>query len=83
MGKGKSGKTCAEAIRETIVLLGNRAYADVMFTQIKGMGNWNDQTIYQQLMACVINLPASYGRWPGKLKNRVLFLREDGSYELY
>ncbi len=49
---------------------------------LKEMDKWSDQTIYQQLMALVINLPPAHKRWPSKIE-RPLFLREDGRYELY
>ena len=84
MGKGYKGETCAEAIEKAIHLLGNRASAEDVFAQVRKMGSWTENNIWQELIAHIVNLPPSYKHYymvpPEK---RFLFLREDGNYELY
>ena len=84
MPKGYLGETCAEAIRTVLVRLGNRASAEEIFTQVREMGSWTEDNIWQGLMEFVVNMPPSYRHWQGTHpEKRFLFLREDGDYELY
>ncbi len=75
--------TCREAIRRIMEEEGGGpvSYSKLEST-LKEMDKWKEQTIYQQLMALVVNLPPAHRRWPSKME-RPLFLREDGRYELY
>jgi hypothetical protein len=84
MVKGYKGETCAEATREAIGLLGNRASAEDIFNEVRKMGDWTEDNIWQGLMSFVVNLPPSYRHWQDERhKYKFLFLREDGNYELY
>ncbi|MDH5695557.1 MAG: hypothetical protein OEZ00_02970 [Dehalococcoidia bacterium] len=84
IGKGYRGETCAEAIRTAIGLLGNHASAQDIFDEVRKMGMWTQDNIWQGLMEFVVNLPPSYRHWEGtRPEERFLFLREDGDYELY
>jgi len=84
VAKGHKGETCAEATREAIVLLGNRASAEDIFNKVKQMGDWTEDNIWQGLMSFVVNLPPGYRHWQDERhKHKFLFLREDGNYELY
>ncbi len=75
--------TCREAIRHIMEEEGGGpASYSLLESELMGMDRWSKHTIYQQLMAVVINLPPAYRRWPSK-RERFLFLREDGRYELY
>jgi hypothetical protein len=83
-GKGINGETLAEAIKTVLARLGNRASAEEIFTQVRKMGAWTEDNIWQGLMEFVVNLPPSYRHWEGThFERRFLFLREDGNYELY
>lgn len=79
-GKGTYGETCAEAIR-AVIAPGEVLTFSELFRRVKGRGSWTNETIWQHLMACVVNLvPARY-HWPGR--EPFFLLREDGRYELY
>lgn len=83
-GKGPGGKTCAEAIRDAIGLLGNGVSAKDIFDEVSKKNVWKDQTIWRHIMSCTVNLTAGYWEWKGLHPNKkFLFLREDGRYELY
>ncbi len=78
---GYHGESAPEAIKDALVYLGNRASYKNLFAETRKRGTWKDRNIWITLMAEVVNLPPSYDEWPNE--NRFLFLREDGSYELY
>jgi hypothetical protein len=78
--KGYAGETCAEAIRASI-----RRGEVVRFTEldsrVRAKGAWRDETRWQHLMSCVVNLPPARRRW--EHREPFLFIRPDGQYELY
>ena len=81
MGKGHNGETCAEAIREVVAALQPAAYPEV-FEGVRRRGTWASDTIHQQMMQWIVNLPPGYYHWPGA-SEKFLFLRADGLCELY
>jgi len=80
MGKGKFGESCKEAIRNSLKL-GEVVTFSELFRRVRNKGNWKDDTIYQHLMALVVNLPPARRHWPHV--GPFLLLHEDGTYELY
>ena len=79
----KNKLTCRKAVKRALIELdGGPATAEELFSRVKSMGEWSDDTIWQHLMALVVNLPPAYGHWPN-MPERFLFIREDGRYELY
>ena len=80
MPLGNNGETCAEAIRESVAAK-EVVLFETLYRRVKAKGNWQDETIWQHLMSCVVNLPAARKRSPGR--RPFLFLRPDGQYELY
>lgn len=75
--------TCRKAVKRVLVELGGGPVtAEELFNRVKSMGEWSDDTIWQHLMALVVNLPPAYRHWPN-MPERFLFIREDGRYELY
>ena len=79
----KDRLTCREAIKKAILELGGGPVtAEELFSKVRSMGDWSDDTIWQHLMWLVVNLPPAYRHWPNA-PERFLFLREDGRYELY
>ncbi len=80
MAKGYKGETCSDAIR---ALFADRTTlsASTIFTQVKQSGPWKDQTIWQHMMALIVDLPPARHHW--KNARPFLFLRPDGQLELY
>ncbi len=79
----KKKLSCREAVKKAILKLGRGPVtAKELFNEVKMMGRWSEDTIWQHLMSLVINLPPAYKHWPN-IPERFLFLREDGRYELY
>jgi hypothetical protein len=78
--KGYQGQSCAEAIRAVLTPGGVITFSD-LYKKTRALGSWKDETIYQHLMACVVNLPPARRHWPGV--HPFLFLREDGRYEIF
>jgi len=75
--------TCRKAVEKAIIELGGGPVtAEELFSKVREMGDWSDDTIWQHLIWLVVNLPPAYKHWPRKVR-RFLFLREDGRYELY
>ncbi|RLE66704.1 MAG: hypothetical protein DRJ47_01670 [Thermoprotei archaeon] len=75
--------SCREAVKKAILELGGGPVtAEELFSKVKAMGSWSDDTIWQHLMSLVINLPPAYKHWPNT-PERFLFLRDDGKYEIY
>jgi hypothetical protein len=79
MAKGKSGESCAEAIKNSIRRGEILTFTD-LFNRVQPKGDWSDSTIYQHLMSCVVNLPPARKHWKSRIP--FLFLRPDGRYEL-
>lgn len=80
MTKGHEGETCSETLK-AIFQNGRIFRYSEAFTLVKEKGEWTDETICEQLMACVVNLSPARLRWPGI--EPFLFLHEDGRYELF
>jgi len=80
MPKGTKGETCEAAIRAVIEPSETVTFTDLL-TRVKRRGKWNNSTIWEHLMALVVNLPPARLHWP-KLKP-FLFLHADGRYELH
>ena len=84
MRKGYHGESLAEAMRATLDLLGNHASAQDIFDEVRKMGAWTENNIWQGLMEFVVNLPPSYRHYQDtSSEKRFLIIREDGDYELY
>lgn len=79
-GKGHMGETCAEAIRESLKP-GELATFTELYQRVRQRGSWKDETIWQHLMCCVVNLPPARMHWKGVEPFLVIHL--DGRYELY
>ena len=76
MAKGHYGESCAEAIRSSIKAGETLSYSE-FFDRVMKRGDWKDSTIWQHLMAVVVNLlPARY-HW--KSVQPFLFLHGDGA----
>ena len=74
---------CWRALKEAIRELGNGPVeAKKLFDKVKSKGPWTDDTVWQHLMSCVVNLPPAYRHWSDSRK-KFLILRENGKYELY
>ena len=80
MAKGYYGESCAEAIRSSIKP-GEILVFSELFGRVKERGSWKEGTIWQHLMAVVVNLPPARYHW--KSVKPFLFLHGDGRYELY
>ncbi|NIO11571.1 MAG: hypothetical protein GTO40_27545, partial [Deltaproteobacteria bacterium] len=78
--KTAKGETCAAAIRAAIEPGEILSFAKLI-ERIKQRGRWKNATIWEHLMALVVNLPPARLHWP-KLQP-FLFLHGDGRYELY
>ncbi len=74
--------TGKQIMRDIMKELGS-ATATQLFDEMKRRGApiVND-TIWQYMMSLVVNLPPAWERWP-HVKDKFLFLRENGMYELY
>ncbi len=80
MPLGYQGETCAQAVRDSM-RAGEVVSFATLYRRVKAKGAWQDDTILQHLMSCVVNLPAARKRW--RSRKPFLFLRPDGQYELY
>ena len=76
----KRKETCAEAVRKSFKK-GEIVGFTELFRRIRRRGSWTDDTIWQHLMSLVINLPPARFHWEGV--KPILFLHEDGRYELF
>jgi hypothetical protein len=80
MGKGFHGESVPEVIR-SIMKPGRVLSFSELVHEIKKKGPWRDETIWQTLMALVMNLVPARHHWQSS--SQFLFLRADGRYELY
>ena len=80
MTKGNQGESCAEAVRSSLKP-GEVATFSELYKRVKQKGNWKDETIWQNLMCHIVNLPPAKYHWKGAVP--FLFLHDDGRYELY
>ena len=80
MAKGNQGESCADAIRSSLKH-GEVVTSSDLYRRIKQKGSWKDETIWQHMMALVVNLPPARHHW--KSITPFLFVHGDGRYELY
>jgi len=80
MAKGHKGESCSAAIRNSIRPGEILSFAEV-YKRVRDHGTWSDETIWQHLMAVVVNLPPARFHWKGV--EPFLFIRPDGRYEVY
>ena len=78
--KGHKGESCTEAIRSSIKP-GEILTAHELFARIKDLGKWSADTIWQHLIAHLVNLTPAHHHYSGF--EPFLFLHEDGRYEVY
>lgn len=80
MAKGYRGESCAEAVRTSF---GTEEVLRVseLFARVRKRGPWTPATIWQHLMAVVVNLPPARHHFANV--EPFLFLRPDGQYEIY
>jgi hypothetical protein len=80
MAKGYNGETCSNAVRSAIKP-GEIVSSSELFDRVHKLGAWSDDTIWQHLIAHVVNLPPARHHYAGF--EPFLFLHIDGRYELY
>ena len=80
MSNGAKGDTCATAIHAVFEPDEILAFPKLI-QRIKRKGRWKNSTIWEHLMALVVNLPPARHHWPKS--KPFLFLHGDGRYELY
>ena len=80
MAKGHRGQSCAEAIKDCFSVETTLS-ASALFQRVRAQGDWADETIWQNLMRLVVNLPPARHHWPAS--RPFLFLRPDGQYEIH
>ncbi len=74
------GETCAEAIESSLARGEVVAYSE-LFSRVRQKGSWKNETVWQNLMAVIVNLPPARYHWHSV--KPFLFLHGDGRYELY
>ena len=80
MTKGYRGQSCGDAIRSSFESGEIVAFSE-LYRRVKQKGSWKNETIWQHLMALVVNLPPARYHW--KSIKPFLFLHNDGRYEIY
>lgn len=80
MVRGHHGESCAEAIRASFQAGDTLSFSEIV-RRVKSRGEWKDETIWQNLMALVVNLPPARHHW--RHAEPFLLVRPDGRYELY
>lgn len=80
MVKGHQGESCAEAIRASIKTGDTLSFSEIV-RRVRKRGEWKDETIWQHLMALVVNLPPARYHW--RSAEPFLMVRPDGQYELH
>ena len=80
MAKGYRGESCSDAIRSALKP-GELIPFSELYQRVKQKGSWKNETIWQHLMALIVNLPPARHHW--KSIKPFLFLHPDGRYELY
>lgn len=82
-GQGPGGIRTRDAICQVINKL-KMASGKEIFDEVKKIHSWGDHNILRHIMAQTINLQPGYYEWIFiKPKEKCLFLREDGFFELY
>lgn len=80
MAKGYQGESCADAIRSSLKP-GEIVSFTELFQRTKQKGSWKEESIWQDMMASIVNLPPARRHWKSSVP--FLFLHGDGRYELY
>lgn len=80
MGKGSRGESCQEAIQSALKP-GEVVTFSELYRRVKLKGSWKDESIWQDLMGSIVNLPPARYHW--KSSKPFLFIHGDGQYELY
>jgi hypothetical protein len=80
MAKGYQGESCADAIRSSLKP-GEIVSFTELFHRTKQKGSWKDESVWQDMMASIVNLPPARRHWKSSVP--FLFLHGDGRYELY
>ncbi len=80
MTKGHLGQSCAEAIASSLAPGEVVTYSE-LFNRVCRKGSWKNETVWQHLMAVIVNLPPARYHWHSV--KPFLFLHGDGRYELY
>ncbi|MCL4562015.1 MAG: hypothetical protein M1281_15570 [Chloroflexi bacterium] len=80
MSMGKNEITCADAIRSSLKH-GEVVSFTTLLDRVRRLGDWQDDTIFQHLIHCIVNLPPARKYW--KNSKPFLLIRLDGQYELY
>jgi hypothetical protein len=80
MTKGHKGESCSDAIKNSIKLGEILSFTE-LYNNLRKNGTWRDETIWQHLMAVVVNLPPARFHW--RSVEPFLFIRPDGRYEVY
>jgi hypothetical protein len=80
MAKGLRGESCHAAIR-TVLKVGEIVTYTELYKRIKKRGTWKDETVWQNMMSVVVNLPPARRYW--EPIEPFLFLHPDGRYEVY
>jgi len=60
--EGNRGETCGEAIRDSLQSGEKVSFPD-LYDRVRKRGGWKDETIWQHLMSCVVNLPPARKHW--------------------
>ena len=77
---GYKGESCAEAIHSVLKPREVVSFSD-LYQRVHNSGAWKNETIWQHLMSCVVNLPPARHHWRSRIP--FLFLHPDGRYELF
>lgn len=80
MTKGNQGESCSDAIRSSLKP-GEVVTFSELCERVKQKGSWKDESLWQNMMAHVVNLPPARHHWQSS--KPFLFLHGDGRYELY
>jgi hypothetical protein len=80
MAKGYQGESCGDAIRSLLIPNEVVTFSE-LFKRVKQKGTWKDDSIWQDMMANIVNLPPARYHW--KSNKPFLFIHGDGRYELY
>ena len=80
MTKGNRGESCSDAVRSSLKP-GEIVTFSELYRRVIQKGSWKDETVWQHLIALIVDLPAARYHW--KSVKPFLFLHGDGRYELY
>lgn len=80
MAKGYRGESCVEVVRASFSAEEVLRFSKLV-ERVRKRGPWKPATIWQHLMALVVNLPPARHHFANV--KPFLFLRPDGQYEIY